>query len=138
MSNWLDYNGWSGAAKLYKNYYNDEISHRDKFIEYLLDLDALPMPINDCDGEISKEYKNIEDVINLTYDRECMTTENIKNLKTAAYKESDFITIDFLDFFINEQIEELSKTMYWIDRVSMFKETNTPLSFLDKEMEAKA
>jgi len=134
MSIWLNKNGWFGASELFKSYSDDEIIHRDKFINYLLDLNELPIAPSDIEGDIIKSFKGIEEIINAAYKREQDTTNNIIIIKEAAFASKDFVTITFLDWFINEQIEELAKTLYWVDRIAMMKSVNVSLFFLDEEM----
>lgn len=135
MANWFNFNGWFGGSKLYKTYSDDEIIHRDKFIKYMLDMDSMPTIPSSTFDTIINDFKDIKDVLQKSYDREVATTNSIKAIKEAAYTEKDFVTVDFLDWFLLEQIEELNKTQALLDRVEMLEKTGAPLYHLDKDME---
>ena len=49
--------------------------------------------------------------------------------------EKDLPLFNFMDWFILEQREEESKFQTLIDRITLMEKTNTPLYFLDKELE---
>lgn len=138
MSNWFNFKGWFGASELFKTYSEDEIIHRDKFINYLLDLDSMPIIPSSTFSPIINEYNNIEEIINVAFEKEQETTESLEKIKMAALEEKDFVTVDFLDWFLLEQIEELAKVLYWIDRIEMMKSTGASLYHLDKEMLEKS
>jgi ferritin len=135
MSNWFNYNGWFGGSKLYKTYSDDEIIHRDKFIKYMLDMDSMPIIPSSTFDTIVNDFKDVKEILQKSYDREISTTDSIKSIKEVAFTEKDFVTADFLDWFLLEQIEELNKTQALLDRIDMMEKYNTPLYHLDKDME---
>lgn len=129
----LEFNGWFGAAKLYKKYSAEEQTHAQMFMEYMQDID--------CEPEVPMitqqkfEFKDIEQVAKATYDHEVFITDSINNISLMALAEKDITTHTFVQKLVNEQIGELSKSKFWIDRIQMMKSTGTPLYFLDSEME---
>ena len=137
MSNWYNFKGWFGASELFKTYSDDEIIHRDKFINYMLDLDSMPIVPSTTFAPIPNEYKDMKEIVNAAFQREQDTTESLEKIKMAALEEKDFVTVDFIDWFLLEQIEELAKTLYWIDRIEMMESTGASLYHLDKEMKEK-
>lgn len=138
MGNWFNYNGWFGGAKLYKIYSEDEIIHRDKFIKYLLDMDSMPIVPSSTFDTIVNDFKDVKEILVKSYEREVATTNSIKAIKEAALIEKDFVTADFLDWFLLEQIEELNKTQALIDRAEMLEKNGAPLADLDKFMKKQA
>lgn len=131
FSTWLDFNGWYGAAGRYRDYATEELTHRDKFISFLQDRDVLPeIPALD---KPANDNLDIEKIIQATYEHEIFVTTSISEIKTQAFTDKDFVLIDFLDWFITEQISEEAKALYFVDRLKMFKNTNASLYHLDKE-----
>ena len=49
--------------------------------------------------------------------------------------EKDLTLFNFMDWIILEQVEEEGKFQKLIDRIALMEKTNTPLYFLDKELE---
>lgn len=134
ISNWANYTGLVGVSKLYKKHYEEELGHKRKFVEYLLDRDAMPIIPSKTFDEIPNDFKDLEDVITLTLKREIDTTESIKKIKYAATEDNDCNTTDFLISMIVEQTEEEANAQGWIDRLEVYKSTNSPLILLDNEM----
>src|ERR671932_1306100 len=53
-------------------------------------------------------FKTARDAIKLSLDQEIHVTNQINGLVELARKENDFITINFLQWFLAEQLEEVS------------------------------
>lgn len=132
MSSCLEFNGWPGAAKLWKKYSDEEITHGEKIINYMQDRDCKPT-IPDT-TQPTKDYKGIEEIVNFSDKREIDTTKEWKDIYTLAFKEGDFLTVELARWFIKEQTEEEAKMIYWRDRIVMYKSSNKPLGDIDEEM----
>lgn len=132
MSEWLEYNGWFGAAKLFKKYSEEEMTHMHKFMDYLQDRDCLPFVPSLI--EQPKAFKGIKDIIDLTYNHEIKITTWITDIALAALNEKDLVCYQFLNPLISEQCEEEKKALYWIDRYNMIESSKSPMIELDKEM----
>lgn len=138
MANWLDFEGWFGAAKLYKKHATEELGHRDKFIEYMLDRNALPLIPSKTFDEIPNSFDSLDSIIEATLKREIETTESIKKINMQAMEEGDCITKTFLIDLLAEQIEEEKSAINNFDRLTLYKSTNSPLLMFDKELEDQA
>jgi ferritin len=53
-------------------------------------------------------FKTPEAAIKLSYDQEVKVTHQINALVELARSENDYITINFLQWFLTEQLEEVS------------------------------
>ena len=133
MGNCLEYNGWVGAAKLWKKYSVEETGHAEKIINYMQDRDC--MPIIPATTLPQQKFEGIEDIVAKSDEHEILVTSQWKKIASEAMKEADLMTFELAQWFVNEQIEEEAKMIYWLDRIEMYKKTNKPLSDLDKEME---
>lgn len=134
MSNWLNLNGFTGAAKLWKTYAADELSHKDWTVQYLLDLNILP--VEPSQEQVQVEFKGLSNVIALSYQVEIATTDEVKALAKTCLEESDMMTFGLAQKYINEQIEEIAKIQTWIDKLNAFGVDNVALRLLDNEMGA--
>ena len=85
---------------------NEERTHAHRFITYLLDagmgldLPAIPAPV--C------KFKSAEEAAELALEHELKVTESIKKLLALAEQENDRFTQNSLQWFITEQLEEVS------------------------------
>lgn len=133
MANCMEYKGWKGSVKLYKAHALEEKDHAERIIQYMQDRDCLPqIPAVSAP---QKEYEDIKDIILKTDALEQRTTGEWKLIASAAMKESDLLTFELSQWFLNEQTSEEKDSNYWVNRVEMLESTGAPLYYLDKEME---
>ncbi|MFV0337919.1 MAG: ferritin [Chthoniobacterales bacterium] len=85
---------------------NEERDHAMKFVKFLLDtgkrveLPAIEKPIS--------KFAFAEDAVRLSLDQEIKVTDQINSLMDCALKENNHITSTFLQWFVTEQLEEVS------------------------------
>jgi len=132
MAQFLEYNGFEGAAKLWYKYSAEELTHAKLVTQFLLDLDYLP-PLPAI-KEPSLEFEGLIDIINKSYEHEYTVTQQCKDLAIEAFKENDLLTYGIAQKLVNEQAEELAKTMLWKDKIESFGSDKIALRFLDEEM----
>lgn len=132
MSNELNYCGYAGAAKLWKKYSDEELHHACLTYNLLLDLDYLPeVPALDK----PKQYNcNFVEILKASYEHEQLIATECKQLYIETQKEGDILAMQFAEFLVKEQVEELAKTKYWLDRLEAFGISKEALRLLDNEM----
>jgi bacterioferritin B len=95
-----------GLAKIYFNQAEEERQHAMKFLRFVLDtggkvvIPTLPAP--------RSEFRSAEDAAQLAYDSEVRTTRQIYDLVELASAEKNHIATNFLQWFVSEQLEEVS------------------------------
>ncbi len=95
-----------GLAKIYFKQAEEEREHAMKFVKFVLDsggkvaLQAIP--------EVRNTFKSAEDAAQLALDSEIRTTQQIYDLVTLAQAEKNYIANNFLQWFVSEQLEEVS------------------------------
>lgn len=95
-----------GLAKIYFKQAEEEREHAMKFVQFVLAADgrlaipAVPAPRND--------FKSAEDAAQLALDSELTTTRQIYDLVELASAEKSYVTTNFLQWFVSEQLEEVS------------------------------
>jgi ferritin len=136
MSVWLEYNGFNGASALWLKYAEEEKVHATKAYQFLLDLNIKPV-VNVIPLQ-TNDFKNLQQIIALSYQHEILITTQCNELSTAANKENDYLTLQLALWFMSEQQEELAKTNYWIARLNSFGDQPDTLRLLDSEMHEKS
>jgi ferritin len=121
MAVYLDFMGYTGSAKLYYKYADEEMVHAKKAYEYLLDLDLLPNvpPLDSPD----QNFTSLPDIIKKAYDHEMDVTNQCNDLAKAALAENDFMTTQLAQWYLTEQTEEISKSSLLMNRVDSFVQT---------------
>jgi ferritin len=84
----------------------EEKGHALRFIKYVVDAGGR-VQIPAINAPKSK-FKTARDAVKLSLDQEIHVTNQINGLVELARKENDYITINFLQWFLTEQLEEVS------------------------------
>lgn len=106
MSTWCDAEALPEMAKFFAKQADEERMHALKMVQFLNDTDrtvnfaALPAP--------QSTFKSAEEVIQLSYDQEVKVTDQIKAIYEAAAEHNDRVTQNFLQWFLEEQVEEVA------------------------------
>lgn len=130
MGEWLEYNGWFNAAKLWKKYADEEMTHCKKFYEYLQDRDA--MPVTPSVESQPSTFDSMKKIVEDSYKHEIEVSKELSKTAAMALKEGDLTLFGFLHWFIQEQIEEEAKMKTFMDRITMLEDTNAPLYHMEK------
>src|SRR4030095_15619091 len=88
------------------NQAEEEKGHALRFIKYVVDAGGR-VEISATEGTKSK-FHTARDAMKLPLDQEVHVTKQINALVDLAKKENDHITINFLQWFLTEQLEEVS------------------------------
>jgi len=106
VSTWFDAEALPELSKYFDKQADEERTHAMKMIAFLNDTDqevaipGIPEPKN--------TFQSVEEAIQLAYDQEVRVTEQIKGIYNAAADANDRITQNFLQWFLEEQVEEVA------------------------------
>lgn len=131
FSYWLDLNGYEGSAKLWRKDAEDERSHKQWAVQFLLDLNILPIEPSQVQPQV--EFKGLPQIVALTYQREVQTTEEVQELARVALDVGDMLTFGLAQKYIAEQVEELAKAQLRIDKLKAFGDDPIALRLLDND-----
>lgn len=84
----------------------EERNHAMMIVQYFLDR-GLPVAIPGV-GEVRNDFKTVREPIELALTQEQEVTAEITALARAAREEGDFLGEQFLQWFLKEQVEEVS------------------------------
>src|SRR3954452_21851762 len=85
---------------------DEEKDHALRFIKYVVDAGGCVV-IPAINAPQSK-FKTPHDAVKLSLDQEIHVTNLINGLVELSRKQNDYITINFLQWFLTEQLEEVS------------------------------
>lgn len=124
----------------YENWYliqaAEERDHALIFRKYLLD--------NDCKVELKaiampdKKFSNYLEPLEAGLEHEQYVTSLINDIYAAAKDANDFRTMKFLDWFIDEQLEEEVNASDMITKMKLFGSDPKGLYDLDKDYQARS
>lgn len=135
MAAYLENTGFNGCAKWMRLQSDEEYAHAMKFFDYIIqagakvELEAIEKPKTDWDSP-----KNIfEEAL----EHEKFITDSINQLAGSANRENDFATLNFLNWFVSEQIEEIATVTTIVDNFKMIGDDTGALFMLDRELGAR-
>lgn len=103
---WFDGESLKGLAKLFYKQAEEERAHAMRFVEFILDaggkvaIPAIPA--------VQNTFASAEAAAQLALDAEERTTAQIYDLMALAIEEKNYAAQNFLQWFVNEQVEEVS------------------------------
>ena len=136
MSAHLKELGLNGFAKWTRLQAKEEVEHGLKIFDYLIDcnsfvtLKQIRMP--------EFEFEGILSIFNHIYAHEQCITNAIMTIAQKAEEEHDRSTLNFIDYFIGEQIEEEEAVKNIIKRIELFGDDKVALYLIDKELGERA
>jgi len=117
MAAWFNDKGLDGFANFFKVQVQEERFHAMKMYDYLVnrggkvELETIQKPPQD--------FESAEDIFKKAYEHEQFVTKSINDLMDLAIAENDHATRNFLNWFIEEQVEEEASMDELLTKVRM-------------------
>ena len=127
--------GLDGFANWYMVQAQEERDHAMLMLKYLqlngekITLEAIDKP--------DKTYASLMDPLKAGFEHEQYVTGLINTIYAAAYEAKDFRTMQFLDWFVKEQLEEEKNADDMIKKMELFGNDSKGLYSLDSEYAAR-
>ena len=143
MAGWCSKHGLNGCATFLNNHSAEEHTHLEKFNDFI--KKAGGQPIITAMKEPEHDFKSVEEVFDKVVKHEKYITALIKKLVDKSMDDKDYITLNFLDWFVNEQLEEENLFNDIMDKIKILGELKGRnlyefdkfIANLDKEQHAK-
>lgn len=132
MSAYLKELGLYGFASWTKLQAKEEVEHGLKIFDYLINCESFVTLKQIRTPEF--EFNGISSIFNHIYEHEKCITNAIKTIVQKAGEENDITTLNFMDWFIEEQIEEERAVKNIIKRLELFGDDKVALHLMDKEL----
>lgn len=132
MAAYFEHENWDGMAAWMKAQSSEEYEHALKFYKYINDLDkkvtleAIEKPKTNWNSPL--------EVFEEALQHELYITDRINKLVALADKENDYATKLFLNWFVNEQVEEVSTVSKIIHKFKLVGDSKTSHYLLDREL----
>lgn len=132
FANYYEEKGLKGFASWFKAQAREEESHAQKFCDFLHDNNASVnlMTINEPNYVI----EDLETPLALSLKHEEYVTDLINKIYAEAENREDFRTIQFLQWFIEEQAEEESTARGLIEKFNLVACSGEGIYLMDKDM----
>ena len=102
---WYEHETFPRLARLYYDQATEERQHGLMMAKYLLDSELLPsVP---AVAEPRREFADFVEPVRVALEQERRVTEQISQLAAIARDEGDYVSEQFVQWFLKEQVEEV-------------------------------
>lgn len=132
MASWAETRGLEGTSRWLYIQAEEERLHMLKFLKYVNERGG-----NGIVPQIKQppvKYKDIYTLFDEVLKHEELITESINNIVGECIKEKDFSTHAWIQFFVNEQIEEEKSVRLVIDKLKLLGKDKNNLYQFDKDV----
>jgi len=130
MASWSEVTGYQGSANYFYAQSDEERTHMLKFVHYLNDvgstatISAIKAP--------TSSYKSLEGLIKTALKNEQIVTKAIHKMVEITQKEKDHSTYAFLEWFVNEQVQEETKFETLLQKFDLIGRDKLAINEIDK------
>ncbi len=135
MSAYLTSKNLQGFANWMKIQFEEEQSHAMKLYQYILDRGGKVVLEKIDNPKI--EWKNVIEVFEDALAHEQKVTSLINNLVNISYEEKDHASVNELQWFVTEQVEEEANVNDILDQLRMIDGKGSGLFMLDRELKQR-
>jgi len=135
ISNFYDELDLDGYANYYMVQAQEERDHALLIMKYMqnnslkVTLEAIEKP--------DKTFESVLDPLVIAAEHERYVTALINNIYHEAHQDKDYRTMKFLDWFVDEQMEEEDSADTMVNRYKLFGQDPKGLYLLDQEYAAR-
>ena len=136
MASWCEVTGYEGGAGFFYAQSDEERTHMLKIVHYLNSL-GIPAVIPATKLPASN-YKSLESILKTALNNEQLVTAAIHKMVEISQKEKDHSTYAFLEWFVNEQVQEETKFETLLQKFELLGRDKLAINEIDKLLSAAA
>jgi len=132
MSAYFESNDLQGFSRWFRVQANEEYSHAMKIFNYIYQIGGV-VKLMKIDGP-KTDWDSFLEVFEDTFEHEQKVTKSINTLLDLSMTEKDYATVNFLQWFVSEQVEEEATSQQNVKKMKMIGDSKSGLFMLDKEL----
>lgn len=136
ISNYYVEQHLDGFANWFQIQAQEERDHAMLFVRYLQDSGE-KVTLREIQAPVSS-YPSLKEPLQMTYAHEQSVTKAIHTMYEQAMAQKDYRTVQFLQWFVEEQGEEEKIARDLIERLELIGEAKQGLFWLDNELKNRA
>jgi len=130
MSTYFEDKGLGGMAHWMRHQAEEEQEHAMKFYKYLVERGE--RVVLKAINAVETEFAGVTAIFEETLKHEQLVTSLINNLYSIAVEDKDYASQSFLNWFVDEQVEEEANAQEILDKLAIVGEKGNGLFMLDK------
>jgi ferritin len=136
MASWCEQKGFEGSAGFFYKQADEERLHMMKIFRYVNEAEG--RAISPAIKQPSHDFSSFASLFEIALGHEKKVTESINELVKLATDSKDYRTLNLLQWFVNEQLEEENQMQIIIDKLKLIGDNGVGLYMLDSELGQKA
>jgi ferritin len=132
MSAWCYAQGLNGCGEFFKIQSNEEREHLLRLFDYIVDSGGLP--VSPEISKIERNFDGLRDVLVRALEQEISITQSFNRMTEQCQKLRDFQTSRFLQWYLDEQMEEEQQARRCIEIYDLIGTEVGGLYRIDKEI----
>jgi len=135
MAAYFQAEGLPGFANWMRVQFEEEQFHAFKFFDWICERGGRVL-LKAIEGP-QTVWKDAVDVFETTLNHEPHVTSLINNLMSISIEEKDYASVNFLQWYVNEQVEEEANATKILDELRMVYGNGHGMLMLDRELGAR-
>lgn len=135
MASWSDSKGYKYAASFLYDQAEEERKHMLKIFHYINDMGGHARQSNIID--IQHAFPSLRKIFELILMQEIQVSQSIHRLVDHCWTNKDFATANFLQWFVEEQIEEETTARRNLELFDVIGDSGVGLFMIEQEIGAK-
>lgn len=136
MASWCEQKGFEGSAVFFYKQAEEERMHMMKIFRYVNEAEG--HAISPAIKQPSHDFSSYASLFKIALEHEKKVTKSIDELVKLATETNDFRTLNLLQWFVDEQLEEEKQMQIILDKLELIGENGVGLYMLDSELGQKA
>jgi len=132
MAAWCYAQGLNGSGDYFKIQSGEEREHMLKLFSYVVDVGGLP--VSPDVSKIEKNFAGLRDILVKALEQEISITQSFNRITDHCHKVKDYQTAKFLQWYLDEQIEEEQQARRCIEIFDIIGTEDGGLYRIDKEI----
>ncbi|GBD88760.1 ferritin [bacterium BMS3Abin03] len=132
MSAYFESEDLQGFSQWFRVQANEEYAHAMKIFDYISQIGG-EVKLMEIKGP-KTDWGSFLEVFQDTFEHEQKVTKSINELLDLSITEKDHATVNFLQWFVSEQIEEEATAQQIVKKMEMIGDSKSGLFMLDREL----
>ena len=132
MASYAQQQGYDGISEFLYKHAEEERFHMIKLVKFLNDRDGIAQ-IPDVTVP-RKSYSTFQEMFRIVYEHELHVSHQIHQIVEIALQEKDYSTHSFLQWYVNEQLEEEKLIKTILDKFKIIGEDRAGLYLFDRDI----
>ncbi|ACY40233.1 ferroxidase [Blattabacterium sp. (Blattella germanica) str. Bge] len=132
MASWVEKKGFEGICEFLYDHSHEERMHMLKLIRYINKRGGVVVLDNIFIRKIT--YKSLKELFQTLFKHEKEISNEINLLLELSLQEKDYFTYNFLQWYVEEQIEEETLSKMILDKIELIGEDKGGLYLFDKDI----